>query len=385
MHFALGIIKYFPHGGLQRDFMQIAKALTQRGHAVTAFTPEWRGEVPAEIDVNVLALRSLTNHGRRLALAGAIAQWRRHHQVDGVVGFNEMPGLDFYFAARVCLAEYTRQRSIWYRLSPRHRSLLALERVIFGAPYPTDILSISPREKKFFIKHYQTPAERFHDLPPGITKDRKAPPDAPQIGRHLRAELGLPSDAYMLLMVGSGFKTKGADRAIRALHALPPPLRHKSWLYVLGNDNPRPFERLARKLNVATRVHFLGGRDDVPRFFFAADLLLHPAYAETAGMVLIEAMAASLPILVTDVCGYAFHVAEAQAGIVLPSPFDQKRFDAHVAHMLTTPQRLDWRQNGRRYIERTEVFSLAQKAAQIIESLTERRNRRQQPQAPERG
>jgi UDP-glucose:(heptosyl)LPS alpha-1,3-glucosyltransferase len=254
-----------------------------------------------------------------------------------------------------------------------------MEKMIFSSPYPTEILSISPREKAFFVQHYHTPDERFHDLPPGISKDRLAPADAPQIGRHLRAELGLPDNAYMLLMVGSGFKTKGADRAIRALHALPLPIRRRSWLYVLGNDNPHPFQRLARKLKLSDRVHFMGGRDDVPRFFFAADLLLHPAYAETAGMVLIEAMAASLPILVTDVCGYAFHVGDAQAGIVLPSPFKQEDFNRHVAQMLSSPSRQKWKRNGRNYVERTEVFGLAQKAAEIIETQTLKKSRPHQP------
>ena len=66
-------------------------------------------------------------------------------------------------------------------------------------------------------------------------------------------------------------------------------------------------------------MQFLGGRSDVPRFLLGADLLIHPAYHENTGTALLEALVAGLPVLVTDVCGYAHYIAEADAGRVLPS------------------------------------------------------------------
>jgi hypothetical protein len=46
MQLAFCLYKYFPHGGLQRDFMRIAFACQARGHAIRVYTLEWRGEVP---------------------------------------------------------------------------------------------------------------------------------------------------------------------------------------------------------------------------------------------------------------------------------------------------------------------------------------------------
>ena len=80
---------------------------------------------------------------------------------------------------------------------------------------------------------------------------------------------------------------------------------------MIGQNSPGRFGLLARQLGVVDRVHFLGGRHDVPDFLLASDLLVHPAYAENTGTVLLEAMVSGLPVLTTDVCGYAFHIQKA--------------------------------------------------------------------------
>ena len=101
----------------------------------------------------------------------------------------------------------------------------------------------------------------------------------------------------MLLHVGSWFARKGVDRAMAALAALPEELRTKAKLVVVGDDNVKPFVRLARSLGIADQVRFRGATEDIARFYYAADLLIHPAYTENTGTTLIEAMVCGLPAL----------------------------------------------------------------------------------------
>lgn len=63
----------------------------------------------------------------------------------------------------------------------------------------------------------------------------------------------------------------------------------------------------------------------------AADLLLHPAVQEAAGIVLLEAIVAGLPVLTTEVCGYAHYINAAQCGVVIPEPFAQEVLNASSA------------------------------------------------------
>ena len=111
----------------------------------------------------------------------------------------------------------------------------------------------------------------------------------------------LGDDEILLLMIGSGFITKGVDRSLIAMAALPQSLLDRARLIVIGQDKPSAFRRMAGKLGLSNRVLILKGRDDIPRFLIGADLLVHPAYVENAGMVLLEAIVAGLPVIATDI------------------------------------------------------------------------------------
>jgi UDP-glucose:(heptosyl)LPS alpha-1,3-glucosyltransferase len=150
----------------------------------------------------------------------------------------------------------------------------------------------------------------------------------------------------VLLLVGSGFRTKGLDRAIEALAALPGKQRVKTRLLAVGQDNPKAFLRMAADKRLSKRVHVSPGRSDIPQLMQGADLLIHPARNELAGHVLLEAMASGLPVLVTDVCGYAFHIERAQAGVVMRSPFDQPALNKALTSMLESDHLETWAANG---------------------------------------
>lgn len=369
LKFAFCLFRYFPFGGLQRDFFRIAKACLARGHIVEVYTWDWEGEIPDDLKVFVLPIRGFSNHQKRESFSKKVAECLDKRHYDAVVGFNKMPYLDVYFAADTCYVEGALERSIFYRMTPRYRSNLRLEKAVYDRQSKTEILAISNYEKELFKKHYGTDEKRFHFLPPGIARDRVAPPNAAEIRSELRRELAVGPDENIILMVGSDYKRKGVDRAIRSMASLPHDLFKKTFLLTVGKDKITKFRRLARRLGVSEQVRFLGGREDVPRFLIAADLLVHPAYSEAAGMVLIEALAAGLPILVSEVCGYSFHVKDAGAGEIVPSPFSQKTFNRLLASMLVSEKKDKWKKNGLEYVANNDVFSLPEKATDIIEHL----------------
>jgi UDP-glucose:(heptosyl)LPS alpha-1,3-glucosyltransferase len=112
----------------------------------------------------------------------------------------------------------------------------------------------------------------------------------------------------------------------------------------------------------------VGGRADVADLMVGADVFAHPARSELAGIVLIEAMTAGLPVLVTDVCGYAPRIAEANAGVVLPSPYQQAEMNGALAMMLQSPQQSRWQANGQAYTTHIKNTSSASAEADYIVS-----------------
>lgn len=375
MRLALVLYKYFPYGGLQRDCLRFALELAQRGHHCRVYCIAWQGERPAGIEVRCIPVKALRNHTRNERFAEQVRADLAAEPVDAVIGFNKMPGLDIYFAADSCFLEKAqRERGRLYRRSARFAHFAAWEAAVFAPASDTQVLLLSQLQRESFSRHYGTPTQRMHLLPPGVAEERRAPADASSRRKEARARLALDPQELALLFVGSGFTTKGLDRAITALahlRAEQPNLR--SRLLVAGQGKSRRFQRLARRLKVAANVEFLGGRDDIADLMLAADLLVHPARDEAGGIVLLEALAAGLPVVATDVCGYAHHVAAARAGIVLPAPFSQDQLDRAVMRYIDGVFRADCRGSALLYARLTDLYSMHSRGAQLIEALTEQR------------
>jgi len=350
MKFAFVIFKYFPYGGAQRDMLRIARACATRGHQVKIYTGQWHGDpADAGIEVAILPYSGLLNHQRHQQLIDAITAQLSIDKPDLVVGFNRMPGLDAYYAADPCFIEraYT-ERNCLYRLTGRYRFFAACEKAVMGADANCQILSLSPREKDIFQRWYQTPDERFHVLPPSIPTQAFSGIERNQARQALRKEFKLPEQANVMLMVGSAFERKGLDRAIEGLASLPEPFKDNTWILAVGEDKPDSMKALAARLGVESHVIITGGRPDIPRLMMGSDVFVHAARSELAGIVLIEAMTAGLPVIVTDICGYAPHIQAANAGVVLPEPYRQDDLNRALAHVINA-DRTPWREGGLRY------------------------------------
>lgn len=368
MRLAFTLFKYFPYGGVQRDALQIARCCLALGHEVEFFALRWEGPRPEGIPVNLLRDRGLTNHARYAGYAGQVARILDARSFDLVVGFNKMPGLDLYFAADGCFLDKAFRRPWPHRLTRRFRHFAAFERTVFDPQAGTQILFLVRTEIEKYRRHYGTPESRLHLLPPGVIPDRAAGPNFAELRRDLRAELAIAEDDLLVLLIGSGFRTKGLDRALRAIAALPEAFRERTRFVAIGQDRAAPFERLARRLGVARRFRVFAGRDDIPRFLQGADLLIHPAYYENSGMVLLESIIAGLPVLTTDSCGYAHFVTDVGAGRVLPGPYEQAALNAALRDMLTSAeQRQRWRANGIEFGRTADLYNLHSRAARIID------------------
>lgn len=369
MRLAFCLFNYFPYGGLQRDFLAIARECQHRGHEIFVFVMHWEGAVPPGFVVYEIKPKGMSNHRRCLSYARQLKKKLQAGQYDRVIGFNKIPGLDIYYAADDCFQAKARREKGWlYCLSPRYKTYKKLEESVFNKEHHCRILLLAEKEQAKFHQYYETPAERFHILPPGIEEARVATPDANLIANELRDEFSVAQNDCLVLMVASAFKTKGLDRCIHAIAALPKEKLHKLHFFVIGDDKPDDYILLAKKLKIDHRIVFLGPREDVARFYMASDLLLHPAYNEHAGKVLLEALACGLPILTTDICGYAQHVDRANAGIVIATPFQQKEFNQQLLSALeSSERRKKWSKNALAYTSSVDLYGLIGSATDLIE------------------
>jgi len=375
MKLAFVLFKYFPYGGLERDFLRIAKECQSRGHDISVYSFIWQGDIPEGFNVNLIPVKGISNHQRINDFSEKLSQLLLKESFDLVVGFNKMKDLDLYYAADPCYeAKVREQHGKLYRLGKRYKVFQAMEESVFAPDKNVELLFISDIQMENFKKIYHTPAERFHSLPPGVDRSRIRPDNADAIRERVRKTLDLKEDDKLLLMIGTGYKRKGVDRAMEALASLPEPLRSKTFLLVAGEDKLKKYMALATRLGIENQVHLPGARDDVPELLLASDLFMHPARHENTGTVLLEAIAAGIPQLISGVCGYAFHIEKADAGKVLSEPFQQTEFNQKLLEMLTSENWQQWQDNALHYMRTSDIFSMPDKVSDIIEATGKERS-----------
>lgn len=346
--------------------MRVAQELSRRGHTVVILCGSWRGAVPEGISPVIVNTRAFSNPGKNAKLARAIAE--RRLQYDCVVGYNKIPGLDIYYAGDICLKERL-TGSAFRRWLPRYRLFLRQEASVFGTNVSTKIMIMVPAVKLTYQKHYGIPDSRFFQLPPQINKEKVlACPLTEDQKQKLRQTLRIARNDTVLLHVGSAFHRKGVDRIIRALASLPKELRKKTMLVVVGEGKTGRYLRLAERLRIGGHIIFTGPSRQVSNYYQIADFLVHPAREEVAGATLLEPLLWGVPVLTTENCGFAFHINNAKAGIVISEPFYQHSFNSALALLLTSPEHDRWRSNARNYADTTDLYSLPQKAATFIET-----------------
>ena len=381
MKIAFCLFKYSPYSGLSLDFLRILEECQKRGHDPYVFVSEWRGERPEGVQFMVLKPPKISlkfsNHAQNEQFHNKLQAELKKQAFDVVVGFNKMPGLDLYYGADSCyVGDKVPQYPAIYKMTRRYKGRYSFEQAVFGVKSQTLILSLSEQQKSEYQEHYFTPNKRFHLLPPTLDASFSPITDRVTQKEKLRAELGLPINNLLLMFIGSGFRTKGLARAITALAGLPIDLQQRSSLIVVGHDDDeKQYRKQADRASVSQQVLFLGGRSrqEIPKLLAAGDLMVHPAHNENTGTVLLEAIAAGLPVLATDVCGYADHIKAAEAGTVLDSPFDQEALNSQLASMLTSPYQEQWSANGQRYGTNPTLYKMPARAVDAIETYERRK------------
>jgi UDP-glucose:(heptosyl)LPS alpha-1,3-glucosyltransferase len=369
---ALVIVRYFDFGGLQNEMLRIAKVLIERGHAVEVITSGWDGDVVDNIERHIVPITAKINHKKIQQLATILQNRIKEKHFDCIIGFNKIPGLDFYFAGDVCLAEkIDKEKSPLVKLLPRYRFYLSFEQAVFGKDSNTHILLLAHGAAPTYQHYYHIQQSRLHPMPPGVAKDRfEMNFDRQQAKQTLRNEWKLPKQAQIIIHVGSAFYRKGVDRIIEAIAYLPQQEKDNTWLFVIGNDEPNKFVALADKRGIKDQVIFTGPRNDVDSFYQGSDFLVHPAREECTGMTIMEALYCGLPVITTENSGFAWHVKNAEAGKVVDYPFSQKQLNQSIAEFIAlSPDQYEvLSDNARHYCQTEEVHNLPGAVADVVET-----------------
>jgi UDP-glucose:(heptosyl)LPS alpha-1,3-glucosyltransferase len=141
----------------------------------------------------------------------------------------------------------------------------------------------------------------------------------------------------VVLFIGNGFGRKGLGKLLEAW----PLLDRKPYLIVAGEDRATAsYHRQARQLWINRRVLFSGPREDTLSLLAASDLLALPSLFEAFGRVVLEAMAAGLPVLTSARCGAAELLPAPLHPFVVQDPANPAEIAQRLEALLMAPREL---------------------------------------------
>ena len=170
-----------------------------------------------------------------------------------------------------------------------------------------------------------------------------------------KRSIGLPEDCVMLLSVGEMIERKNHEVIIRALGKL----QDERIYYVICGKGPlkEHLEQLARDLDLTAHVVFLGFRTDIPELCNTADISAFPSRIEGLGLAGIEAMAAGVPLVSSNVHGILDYVIDGKTGYAC-DPDDVEGFAKAIKKLADEPLlRQEMKNNCLKAVEPFEIHN----------------------------
>ncbi|MEP6506595.1 MAG: glycosyltransferase family 4 protein [Gemmatimonadales bacterium] len=278
-----------------------------RNHDVTLYAASIRSPVAEGVTVIRVPAVGASAYTRILTFPAGFASVRRKHDVVHAQGwvtrYADVVTTHIVLAAwrdaarRAGVRSRPGERWLGGYVTARERDLFRRARVVIAPSKraATDVARFYGRTRDVFVVH--------HGFPPA----RNLPPR-----RSARLGLGLPPDAFVALYAGDA--RKGLDRAISAVSRAP-----GVHLLVVSRSESTTYLENAKSLGVSDRVHWAGGLDDILPAYSAADVLLHPTIYDTFAMVVAEAMAYGVPVILTRDAGIADLVTDRASGWIAGS------------------------------------------------------------------
>ncbi|TXT26937.1 MAG: Glycosyltransferase group 1 family protein [Gallionellaceae bacterium] len=221
------------------------------------------------------------------------------------------------------------------------RAVIYIERRLMRDGASSCFLPVSTIAMEAFRREYATLPGQWQTIHPGVDMARFSSPDREVCRAEIRGRYGIGENDLLLLFVGMNFEVKGLDTIIAAV-AKARRMRPEAniRLLVVGRGDERKYGKIAESAGVAGAVIFAGTQHaGLERYYRAVDAFVLFSAFDTFGMVVLEAMAAGLPVIVSPNVGAKDLVDEGVNGFVLPDFLDADAASTRIIELLDSGRR----------------------------------------------
>jgi glycosyltransferase involved in cell wall biosynthesis len=236
----------------------------------------------------------------------------------------------------------------------------------FGLRLLNRIIFVNNGTREAYIRLYRIPDKRCHTIYNGIQIDAFS--DVTFQRETFRKELGISPDECLVLATGNLTEVKGHRYMLTAIADLiSKGIAVKCFIAGQG-ELKETLEKQIEEMGLADSVKLLGYRDDVPALLKASDIFCMPSLNEALGYSLLEAMAAGIPVVVSNVGGIPEVVSQGKEGFLVPSQ-NASELSAAIEKLVSDPSQRH-RMGSEALVTVRKGFSLEQMLNQTYDLLS---------------
>ena len=351
---AVVIPKYGLLGGAERLVFELTERLARAtDHDFTVFANRWKTAPGSRVAFHKIPRFPLSRSLRPLLFAWMVRRALGAGRYDLVHAHDRVFHADI--VSLVCTPHRTWVRDIRKKsASLFDRSMIAVEKRMLASGEDTFFLPISSITRESFEREYRNLPGQWRIMPPGVDFRSFSGPDRADCRAEVRERHGLKHCDFLVLFVGMNFELKGLDTVMASVAAarVRNP-RANIGLIVVGKGNEEKYRAKAHQLGIGEAVAFAGPVSaQIERYYRASDTLMMLSDTDTFGMVVLEAMAAGLPVIIGPEVGARDLIDNGMNGFVLADRHDAAGAASHLSDLSS-----DGRQQS--------VADLAQKTASL--------------------
>ncbi|MFH1349513.1 MAG: glycosyltransferase family 4 protein [Pseudomonadota bacterium] len=245
---------------------------------------------------------------------------------------------------------------------------------IYSAPSPT-ILPVSNLVKEELLNLYPLSESRIYVVHPGVSIDRFSKLDAAACRKEIRMRHGISQSDVVVLFVGMNFEIKRLELVMKGVAGLVGKGGKKVNLLVVGKGEVGLYMTMARDLGIHRRVFFTGVTKEVEKYYLASDIFAMPSLYDTFGLVVLEAMAAGLPVIISRRVGARDIIDPGINGLILPHSPSSADITNTLSLLLDDQKRKKMGEQARQVALQHDWSNVTQQVAQFYRNIKKTRPR----------
>jgi UDP-glucose:(heptosyl)LPS alpha-1,3-glucosyltransferase len=370
-------------GGAEINAARLIQQLVARGHEVHVLTESVAAELPASVQVHPIPARGGFVSLRQWSFTSGVARFLREHSFDATVACQRGYVEDIVWAQDISYPSTVEGMARSYYYSPLRQALRRrqprfslkawiygdIERRQFTRRPPPYLIAVSHMAARTFIEDYSLNPDRVRVVHNQIDFNRFSSDSLQAKRPTARQALGVRNE-LVILFVGQTFRRKGVRPLVEAAGLLRQQRTDFRVVIVgLGARQAEPYQRLAQRLSCAEQVSFRDESKQVQGWFAAADVFCLPSFYDSFGMVVLEAMTAGLPVVISQYCGVAELLHPGVDGFVVQRPQDAAEIAGQILPLFESDRRRSVAVAARETARKTFEANAQNEIGKVVEDL----------------